>query len=143
MKKIEAIIEPFKLDEIKRALENEKIQRITIFEVKGAGSQRGRLKQYRGVQYIEDVPEIKVEVIVDDDEAEHVADAIVGALWSGDLSGGEVAILPIEKMTRVRIGQRGASRFNWGDASPATYLMKSRINLRPRWKNLKEKICKS
>jgi nitrogen regulatory protein P-II 1 len=69
MKKIEAVIKPFKFDEVKEVLERENIQRVTIFEVKGAGSQQGRIKYYRGAQYVEDSHEIKIEIIVDDDEA--------------------------------------------------------------------------
>ena len=77
MKKIEAIFQPFKLDEIKEALENEKIPRVTIFEVKGAGSQQGSIKYYRGAEYIEDSLEIKIEIIVDDDEAKRLTGIIV------------------------------------------------------------------
>jgi nitrogen regulatory protein P-II 1 len=91
MKKIEAVVRPFKFDEIIEALKKENIQRITIFEVKGAGSQQGQIKHYRGAQYIEDSPEIKIEVIVDDDEATRLAGMIVDILRSGDLCDGELS----------------------------------------------------
>jgi len=105
MKKIEAIIRPFLLDEVKEALEKEKIQRITVFEVKGAGSQQGSIKFYRGAQYVEEEPELKVEVVADDDEVKRVADSIVAALRTGNLYDGEVAILPMEEVVRVRVGR--------------------------------------
>src|SRR5215813_8387440 len=100
MKKIEAVVKPVKFDEIIEALKNENIQRITVFEVKGAGSRQGRVKHYRGAQYVEDSPEIKIELIVDDDEATRLAGMIVGILQSGDLCDGEVIILPIEELLR-------------------------------------------
>ena len=118
MKKIEAVIKPFKFDEVKEALEREKIQRVTIFEVKGAGSQQGSIKHYRGAQYFEDSHEIKIEIIVDDDEAKRLAGIIVSILRTGDLCDGEVIIVPIEELLRVRVGQRmlcwiKLARFDW------------------------------
>ena len=105
MKKIEAVIRPFMLDDVKEALEKEKIQRITVFEVKGAGRQQGKLNFYRGSQYVEEEPEVKVEVVADDDDAKHIRDSIVTALRTGDLYDGEVAILPMEEVVRVRVGR--------------------------------------
>src|SRR5262245_24064802 len=102
MKKIEAVVKPFKFDEIIEALKKEHIQRVTVFEVKGAGSRQGRIKHYRGAQYVEDSPEIKIEIIVDDDEATPLAGMIVDIRQSGDLCDGEVIILPIENLLRVR-----------------------------------------
>jgi nitrogen regulatory protein P-II 1 len=136
MKKIEAVIEPFKLDEVKRVLEGEDIQRITIFEVHGAGRAQGKLKQYRGIEYVEDALQIKVEAIVDDDEAEHVADAILNALRTGDLGDGEVATLPVEKVARLRVGQRRHSPSNRHEEASSTYLMKNKASLKSRLKTL-------
>jgi nitrogen regulatory protein P-II 1 len=105
MKKIEALIPPFKLDEVKEALEKEKIHRMTVFEVKGAGSQQGKVKCYRGAHYLEDVSEVKVEVVTEDHEVDEVRDIIITALRTGDLCDGEVAVLPLEGLVRIRIGR--------------------------------------
>ena len=96
MKKIEAVIHPFKLDEVKEALERKDIHRMTVFEVRGAGSQQGKLKQYRGACYIEDVAEVKIEIIADDDEVSQLIDTILNTLRTGELCDGEITILPIE-----------------------------------------------
>ena len=140
MKKIEAVIKPFKFDEVKEALEREKIQRVTIFEVKGAGSQQGSIKYYRGAQYVEDSLEIKIEIIVDDDEAKRLADIIVSILRTGDLCDGEVIILPIEELLRVRVGQGSYVGSNWQDSIGPTYLMSNKITLRSRLTNLRRKF---
>jgi len=105
MKKIEAICKPFKLDEIKEALTRQKIQRVTIFEVKDGGSQQGKVKQYRGTEYIEDSPEVKIEIIAENEEADQVTQSIVTILRTGELSDGEIAILPVERVIPVRIGK--------------------------------------
>jgi nitrogen regulatory protein PII len=138
MKKIEAVVDLFKLDEIKRSLASENVQRLTIFEMKGAGRQQGKVKQYRGVEYIEDLSQAKIEAIVDDDEAQRLADVILETLRTGDLCDGEVAILPIEKSTRVRVGQRNGSISNWRDNESPAYLMKRKIRLISRLKTLRE-----
>lgn len=140
MKKIEAVIKPFKLDEVKEALEREKIRRINVFEVKGAGSQQGKIKIYRGVQYIEDAPEVKVEITVEDDDLERVANAIVTALRTGDLSDGEVVILPIERVIRLRTGARSHSGSNWQRDMTPTCLMRNRTSLRSYLKTLGRKL---
>ena len=129
MKKIEAVVKPFKFDAIIEALKNENIQRITVFEVKGAGSRQGRVKHYRGAQYVEDSPEIKIEIIVDDDEATRLAGMIVDILRSGDLCDGEVIILPIEELLRVRVGQGSSAGSNWQDSIAPGYLMRNRTTL--------------
>jgi len=85
LKKIEAVIYPFKLDEVKEALERKNIHRMTVFEVIGAGSQQGKLKQYRGARYIEDVAEVKIEIIADDDEVSPLVDTILNTLRTGEL----------------------------------------------------------
>jgi nitrogen regulatory protein P-II 1 len=105
MKKIEAVMKPFKLDEVKQALEKEHISRMTVFEVKGAGSQQGKVKCYRGAHYLEDEPEVKVEVVTEDDKVDQVRDTIIAALRTGDLCDGEVAVLPMEGLVRIRIGR--------------------------------------
>jgi nitrogen regulatory protein P-II 1 len=140
MKKIEAVIKPFKFDEVKEVLERENIQRVTIFEVKGAGSQQGRIKHYRGAQYVEDSHEIKIEIIVDDDEAKRLAGIIVSILRTGDLCDGEVIILPIEELLRVRVGQGSYVGSNWQDSIGPTYLMRNKITLRSRLSNLRKRF---
>jgi nitrogen regulatory protein P-II 1 len=105
MKKIAAVIRPFKLDAVREALEKGQIHRMTIFEVNGAGSQPGKIQCYRDAQYLEEEPEIKVEVIAEDDDVKQVRDSIVTALRTGDLCDGEVVILPMEEVVRVRIGR--------------------------------------
>jgi len=140
MKKIEAVVKPFKFDAIIEALKNENIQRITVFEVKGAGSRQGRVKHYRGAQYVEDSPEIKIEIIVDDDEATRLAGMIVDILRSGDLCDGEVIILPIEELLRVRVGQGSSAGSNWQDSIAPGYLMRNRTTLKSRLSNLRRKF---
>ena len=140
MKKIEAVVKPFKFDEIIEALKDENIQRITVFEVKGAGSRQGRVKHYRGAQYVEDSPEIKIEIIVDDDEAARLAGMIVDILRSGDLCDGEVIILPIEELLRVRVGQGSTAGSNWQDSIGPGYLMRNRTTLKSRLSNLRRKF---
>jgi nitrogen regulatory protein P-II 1 len=105
VKQIQLVIKPFKLDEIKEALEKEKIQRLTFVDVRGGGSQLGRLTQYRGVEYIEDIAEVKVEIIAEDDEAERVTNAILRTLRTGALCDGEIAIFPLDRLIHVRIGK--------------------------------------
>lgn len=140
MKKIEAVIEPSKLDEIKRALVSENIQRLTLSEAHGAGRGQGRLKQYRGVQYVEDALQVKIEAVVDDDEAERVADLILAALRTGDLGDGEVAILPVEKVVRLRTGQGGDFRSLRREEAGSPYLMKNKTSLRSRLKTLARRL---
>ena len=108
--------------------------------VKGAGSQQGSIKSYRGAQYFEDSLEIKIEITVDDDEAKRLASIIVRILQTGDLCDGEVIILPIEEMLRVRVGQRSYAGSNWQDSSGPNYLMRSKITLRSRLSNLRRRF---
>ena len=104
MNKIEAIFKPFKLDEIKEALAKERIQRFSLFGVKGAGCHQISIRQYRGVAYREDSSEVSVAVVVEDDEADRIAQLLVTTLRSGEICDGEVAIMPVEKLIRVRVG---------------------------------------
>ena len=105
MKKIEAIFKPFKLDEIKEALAKERIQRFSLSEVKGAGCHQISIKQYRGIAYPENSSEISVAMVVEDDEADRIAQLLVTTLRSGELCDGEVVIMPVERLIRVRIGR--------------------------------------
>ncbi len=105
MKKVEAIFKPFKLDEIREALAHERIQRFSLFEVKGGGSRQIGINRYRGVAYAEDSEEVAVTVITEDDEAERIAQILVTTLQSNHLCDGEIAVLPVEKLFRVRMGK--------------------------------------
>jgi nitrogen regulatory protein PII len=102
MKKIEAIFKPFKLDEIKEALANERIQRFSLFEVNGAGCQQITIKQYRGVVYSEDYSEVGVAILADDEEADRIAEIFVTTLRSKCLCHGEVMILPLDNRQNPR-----------------------------------------
>src|SRR5262245_30980662 len=140
MKKIEAVIQPFKLDEVKEVLAKKKISRINIFEVRGAGSQQGKPKEYRGTRYIEDSPEIKIEIVVDDDEAEHMAEMIIDVLRTGDLCDGEVIILPVEQCFRLRAGQRGHILPSWEPDPAPSYLLRNSASLKSYLNALKKKF---
>jgi nitrogen regulatory protein P-II 1 len=105
MKKIEAVFKPFKLDEIKEALGKEHVQRFSLFEIRGSGCQQVTAKQYRGVTYDEDSIEASISVIVEDDEADRIAQVLLTTLRSGDLCDGAVSIVPVEKVVRIRVGK--------------------------------------
>lgn len=108
MKKIEAIIKPFKLDEVKEALSKAGIQGLTITEVKGFGRQKGHTELYRGAEYVVDfLPKVKIEILVDDDKAAEVADTIVTAARTGRIGDGKIFILPMDDVVRIRTGERG------------------------------------
>jgi nitrogen regulatory protein P-II 1 len=140
MKKLEAVIQGCKADQVREALANEKIPRITIFEVKGAGSSQGTLKEYRGAQYIEYSTEIKIEIVVDDDDAERTAQLILNALRSGDLGDGEVIIIPVEQNFRLRVGQHGHPVREWEHNNPVrSYLMRNTTSFRSYLKALTKK----
>jgi len=106
MKKVEAIINPIMFDEVKEGLEKEKIQDLTILEVKGTGRQDGHVKMYRAAEYADLPSKLRVEVIVEDDDVEQVANTILNILRSGRVCDGEVAILPMERLVRVCISER-------------------------------------
>ncbi len=106
MKKIEAIIKPFKLDDVKEALNGIGIKGMTISEVKGYGRQKGHTEIYRGAEYVVDfLPKIKVEVIVDGDQVDQVVETIVEAARTGKIGDGKIFVLPVEKIVRVRTGE--------------------------------------
>jgi nitrogen regulatory protein PII len=130
MKKVEAVIQGFKADEVREALAHEKIPRITVFEVRGAGRDQGPPKAYRGARYIEDSAEVKFEFVVDDDAAERIAESIINTLRSGELGEGEVVIAPIEQVLRLRVGQHGHRVSNWQDDRAPAYLMRNRTTVR-------------
>ena len=106
MKKIEAIIKPFKLDDVKEALNGIGIKGMTISEVKGYGRQKGHTEIYRGAEYVVDfLPKIKMEIIVDTEQVDQVIDTIVEAARTGKIGDGKIFVLPVEKIVRVRTGE--------------------------------------
>ncbi len=109
MKKIEAIIKPFKLDEVKDALSRIGVDGLTVSEVKGFGRQKGHTELYRGAEYVVDfLPKVKLEIVVTADLVEKVVDAIVDAANTGKIGDGKIIVLPLEEAVRIRTGERGA-----------------------------------
>jgi nitrogen regulatory protein P-II 1 len=110
MKKIEAIIKPFKLDEVKEALAKVGVEGMTVTEVKGFGRQKGHTELYRGAEYVvEFLPKVKVEILVANERAPAIAKAIEDSARSGQIGDGKIFILPVEEALRIRTGERGAS----------------------------------
>jgi len=108
MKKIEAIIRPFKLEEVKEALVEEGIRGLTICEVRGYGRQKGHTETYRGSEYrIEFVPKIKIEVIIEDSKVEKIVDAILKTAKTGQVGDGKIFIYNVEDVVRIRTGESG------------------------------------
>ena len=108
MRKIEAIIKPFKLDEVKEALHGIGIQGMTVTEVKGFGRQKGHTELYRGAEYVVDfLPKIKIEIAVSDDLVDKVVDAIVSAANTGRIGDGKIFVTSMEEVIRIRTGERG------------------------------------
>ncbi|MSP49060.1 MAG: P-II family nitrogen regulator [Alphaproteobacteria bacterium] len=108
MKKIEAIIKPFKLDEVKEALHEVGIQGITVTEAKGFGRQKGHTELYRGAEYVVDfLPKVKVEVVLDDALVERAIEAIQKAAHTGRIGDGKIFVSSIEEAIRIRTGERG------------------------------------
>ena len=109
MKKIEAIIKPFKLDEVKDALQEVGLQGITVIEAKGFGRQKGHTELYRGAEYVVDfLPKVKLEVVLDDSLVERAVEAIQQAAHTGRIGDGKIFILPVEQAIRVRTGETGS-----------------------------------
>ncbi|MEI6417682.1 MAG: P-II family nitrogen regulator [Sphingomonadales bacterium] len=107
MKKIEAIIKPFKLDEVKEALHEVGVSGITVTEAKGFGRQKGHTELYRGAEYVVDfLPKVRLEVVVDDDQAERVVEAIANAARTGRIGDGKIFVSSIESALRIRTGER-------------------------------------
>ena len=109
MKKVEAIIKPFKLEEVTEALSNVGVKGLTVIEVKGFGRQKGHKELYRGAEYeIEFLPKVKLEVVVSENELESVIEAIVSSARTGRLGDGKVFVSPVEEVVRIRTNERGA-----------------------------------
>ncbi|HPG25541.1 MAG: P-II family nitrogen regulator [Spirochaetaceae bacterium] len=108
MKKVEAIIKPFKLDDVKEALGEIGVEGLTVSEVKGFGRQKGHTELYRGAEYVVDfLPKIKLEIVVSDELVERVIDAICNAANTGKIGDGKIFVLPLEEAVRIRTGERG------------------------------------
>ncbi len=108
MKKIEAIIKPFKLDEVKEALNSLGIKGMTVTEVKGYGRQKGHTEIYRGAEYVVDfIPKVKMDVIVQDEQVDQVIDTILKVARTGKIGDGKIFVLPVERVIRVRTGETG------------------------------------
>jgi nitrogen regulatory protein PII len=108
MRKIEAVIKPFKLDDVKEALNEMGIQGMTISEVKGYGRQKGHKEIYRGAEYVVDfIPKVKIEVVVEAGWVDQVVEKIQQAAHTGKLGDGKIFVLPVEKAVRVRTGEKG------------------------------------
>ena len=109
MKLVTAIVKPFKLDDVKSALETLGVLGLTVSEVRGYGRQKGHTEVYRGAEYTVDlVPKVRVEILVDDLDADKVVDTVVEAARTGKIGDGKVWVTPIEAVVRVRTGERGA-----------------------------------
>ena len=109
MRLVTAIVKPFKLDDVKSALETLGVLGLTVSEVRGYGRQKGHTEVYRGAEYTVDlVPKVRVEILVDDLDADKVVDAIVESARTGKIGDGKVWVTPVESVIRVRTGERGA-----------------------------------
>ncbi len=109
MKKIEAVIKPFKLDEVKEALQEQGIQGLSVTEVKGFGRQKGHTELYRGAEYVVDfLPKIKVELVVEDDQTDQCIQAIVKAAKTGKIGDGKIFVSDITQVIRIRTEEEGA-----------------------------------
>ena len=109
MKKVEAVIKPFKLDEVKEALTDLGVSGITVTEAKGFGRQKGHTELYRGAEYVVDfLPKVKLEVVVEDGLAERVVEAIATAARTGRIGDGKIFVSHIEEALRIRTGERGS-----------------------------------
>ena len=108
MKKVEAIIKPFKLDEVKEALHEIAVQGLTVTEVKGFGRQKGHTELYRGAEYVVDfLPKIKLEIVVSDELVDKVVQAVVDAANSGRIGDGKIFVQSLDEVIRIRTGERG------------------------------------
>ncbi len=108
MKLIEAIIKPFKLDDVRDALQQVGVQGLTVTEVKGYGRQKGHTELYRGAEYVVDLlPKIHIEIAVRDSDVDRVVDAIVDSASSGKIGDGKIFVHPVEEVIRIRTGERG------------------------------------
>lgn len=109
MKKIEAIIKPFKLDEVKDALHEIGLQGLTVTEAKGFGRQKGHTELYRGAEYVVDfLPKVKIEVVLEDDLVERAIEAIQQAARTGRIGDGKIFVITVEEAIRIRTGEKGS-----------------------------------
>lgn len=109
MKKIEAIIKPFKLDEVKEALQDVGVQGLSVIEVKGFGRQKGHTELYRGAEYVVDfLPKVKIEVVLDDDQVDAAIEAIVDAAKTEKIGDGKIFVSPVDQAIRIRTGESGS-----------------------------------
>jgi len=109
VKKIEAIIKPFKLDEVKEALQDVGLQGITVVEAKGFGRQKGHTELYRGAEYVIDfLPKVKLEVVLNDDQVDSAIEAIRKAAETGRIGDGKIFVSPVEQVIRIRTGETGS-----------------------------------
>ncbi len=110
MKKIEAVIKPFKLDEVREALSELGITGLTVTEVKGFGRQKGHTELYRGAEYVVDfLPKIKIEVVLTEDKVEAAIESIVNAARTGKIGDGKIFVTPVEQVVRIRTGETNES----------------------------------
>ena len=108
MKKVEAIIKPFKLDEVKEALQDIGVQGLSVLEVKGFGRQKGHTELYRGAEYVVDfLPKVKVEVVLGDDQVESAIDAIISAAKTDKIGDGKIFVSDVSQAIRIRTGEAG------------------------------------
>jgi nitrogen regulatory protein P-II 1 len=107
MKKIEAIIKPFKLDDLKEAFSGLGLHGMTVTEVKGFGRQKGHKEVYRGAEYVVDfIPKVKIEIVANDEQIEKIIDTIIGAVKTGKIGDGKIFVVPVETVCRIRTGER-------------------------------------
>jgi nitrogen regulatory protein P-II 1 len=108
MKMIEAIVQPFKLDDVKEALTKVGVQGMTVSEVKGFGRQRGHREIYRGAEYkVDFLPKVKIQILVPDDKAGEVVQAIMATARTGKIGDGKLFVIPVEEVVRIRTGEKG------------------------------------
>lgn len=109
MKKIEAIIKPFKLDEVKEALQDVGVQGLSVIEVKGFGRQKGHTELYRGAEYVVDfLPKVKIEIVLEDDQVDAAIEAIVDAAKTEKIGDGKIFVSPVDQAIRIRTGESGS-----------------------------------
>lgn len=110
MKKIEAIIRPFKLDEVKIALVNAGVVGMTVSEVRGFGRQKGQTERYRGSEYtVEFLQKLKVEIVVDDEQVDAIVDQVIAAARTGEIGDGKIFVTPVHEVVRIRTGEKNAA----------------------------------
>jgi nitrogen regulatory protein P-II 1 len=107
LKKVEAIIRPFKLDEVKIALVNAGVVGMTVSEVRGFGRQKGQTERYRGSEYtVEFLQKLKIEIVVEDDQVQMVVDKVIAAARTGEIGDGKIFVSPVERIIRIRTGEK-------------------------------------